>query len=82
MAWLIAAVGLFFAWISVSMYVAAFKESDPVVRNQLMKKGFGPMVLALMGLIFAWYSFNPPTEPPNPEGTTKSAPSDAPPATR
>jgi hypothetical protein len=60
MGWVMAAMALVFAWMSLSMYLAAFKESDPVSRNQLMRKGFGTLVLALMGSMFAWYSFAPP----------------------
>lgn len=61
--WLMAGTAAFFFWISLSMYISAFKTSDPAERNNLMKKGFGPLVLALMGVFFAWYSFNPPAPP-------------------
>lgn len=66
MAWLMVIGGLFFAWMSLSMYLAAVKETDPAQRNQLMRKGFGTLVLALMGLVFAFYSFHPPEPDPAP----------------
>jgi zinc transporter ZupT len=51
---LIAAAG--FGYISLSMFVAAFKEQDGLERAKLMRSGFGTLTLSLMGIVFAWYS--------------------------
>lgn len=60
MGWLILAMAIIFAYISLSMYLAAFKESDSEERNKLMRSGFGTLVLTIMGLAFAYYSFFSP----------------------
>ncbi|HEY9841447.1 MAG: hypothetical protein ACAI44_13430 [Candidatus Sericytochromatia bacterium] len=60
MAWLMVVMAAVFGWMSLSMYLAAVKEPDPTQKNQLMRKGFGTLVLALMGAMFAWYSFAGP----------------------
>ncbi len=61
MAWLIVLLAAGFGWVSLSMYLSAFKEKNPDERNKLMRSGFGTLILAMMGLMFAWYSFNPAT---------------------
>lgn len=64
MGWVMAILALVFGWISLSMLIAAFKEEDPELRQKLMKQGIGTLVLTMMGIVFAWNSFNPPPPPP------------------
>jgi len=63
MKWLVVGMACVFAYISLSMYIAAFKEKNEQERAKLMKSGFGTLVLTLMGIYFAWNSFFsvPPT---------------------
>lgn len=63
MAYLIALAALVFGYISVSMFIAGFKEKDGPERDKLMRSGFGTLVLTLMGISLAWSSFFPPTAP-------------------
>lgn len=63
MAWLWVICALFFGYISVSMFYEGFRESDPQQHNKLMRSGFGTLVLSMMAIVFAWYSFNPPPPP-------------------
>ena len=63
MAWVMLAGSLVFGWMSASVLLAAFKEEDPQERQRLMKSGIGTLVLTLMGIVFAWNSFNPPAPP-------------------
>lgn len=65
MPWLIVAMASIFGYISLSMYIAAFKEKDQEERSKLMRSGFGTLILTIMGIIFAWNSFFP-TAPPGP----------------
>lgn len=60
MAWLMLVLAAVFAYISLSMYLAAFKENDGAERNKLMRSGFGTLVLTIMGLVFAYQSFSSP----------------------
>ena len=50
-------LAIVFAYISLSMYLAAFKEPAGPEREKLMRSGFGTLVLTLMGLYFAYSSF-------------------------
>lgn len=63
MGWVLALAALFFGYISLSMFVAAFKEQDELERSRLMRSGFGTLVLMLMGIWFAWGSFFPAPAP-------------------
>lgn len=63
MGYLIALVALVFGYISVSMFVAGFKEKDGPERDKLMRSGLGTLVLTLMGITLAWNSFFPPAAP-------------------
>lgn len=63
MGYLIAVVAAVFAYISISMFVAGFKEPDGPERDKLMRSGFGTLVLTLMGITLAWNSFFPPSAP-------------------
>lgn len=63
MGWLMVVVAAIFGWMSLSMFVAAFKEQDIKERERLMKSGIGTLVLTLMGIVFAWNSLNPPAPP-------------------
>lgn len=63
MGWLLGGFSLVFGYISLSMFVAAFKEKDEQERFKLMRSGLGTLVLALMGFVFAWYSFHPAPPP-------------------
>lgn len=64
MIWLMGGMTLVFAWMAVSMYVAAFQEQEPQMRNQLMRKGFGTLVLTLMGIYFIVNSLRAPQPDP------------------
>ena len=59
MFWLLVASALVFGYISLSMFVSAFKENQETERAKLMKAGFGTLTLCLMGIVFAWYSQHP-----------------------
>ncbi len=63
MIWLMLVLSAVFGYISLSMYLAAFKESDGIERNKLMRSGFGTLVLTLMGLFFAYGSYSSPPAP-------------------
>lgn len=63
MGYFIVLIALIFGYISVSMFVAGFKEKDGPERDKLMRSGFGTLVLTLMGVSLAWNSFFPPTGP-------------------
>ena len=63
MVWLIVLVAITFAYISLSMFIAGFKEEDGPERDKLMRSGFGTLVLTLMGITLAWTSFFPPAAP-------------------
>lgn len=69
MIWLVVLGALFFSWIAISMYWAAYKETDAEMRQQLLRKGFGPLVLALMGFFFAYYAWHPPEPAPQVQET-------------
>jgi len=60
MAWLMGSLALVFGYISLSMFVAGFKEQDETERQKLMRSGFGTLVLAMMGLVFAVSSLQAP----------------------
>lgn len=57
MPWLMLSAAAVFGYISVSMFVAAFKEANPAERLKLMKAGFGTLTLCMMGIAFAWSAF-------------------------
>lgn len=57
-------LALIFGYISLSMFLAAFREEDPAERYKLMRSGFGTLVLTLMGIVFAWSSMLPDLSPP------------------
>ncbi len=63
MAWLIVIIAAGFGYVSLSMFVAGFKEPDGPERDKLMRSGFGTLVLTLMGITLAWNSFFPPATP-------------------
>jgi hypothetical protein len=63
MPWFLFLVSAGFGYISLSMFVAGFKEQDPVERNKLMRSGFGTLTLCMMGIVFAWYSLNGVPQP-------------------
>lgn len=61
MSWIMLAASAVFGYISLSMFVAGFKEQNETERMKLMKAGFGTLTLCMMGIVFAWYSLNTPT---------------------
>jgi hypothetical protein len=63
MIWILAGAALMFGYVSLSMFIAAFKETEEVERRKLMKAGLGTLTLCLMGVVFAWYSFHSPSAP-------------------
>ncbi|PIQ27191.1 hypothetical protein COW36_16695 [bacterium (Candidatus Blackallbacteria) CG17_big_fil_post_rev_8_21_14_2_50_48_46] len=63
MAWILLLVAAVFGYISLSMFVAGFKEQDEAERMKLMRSGFGTLTLCLMGIVFAWYSLMGGTAP-------------------
>lgn len=63
MGYVIALTALVLGYISVSMFVAGFKEKDGPERDKLMRYGFGTLVLTMMGMTLAWNSFFPPSGP-------------------
>jgi len=62
-AWILLLVAAVFGYISLSMFVAGFKEQDEAERMKLMRSGFGTLTLCLMGIVFAWYSLMGGTAP-------------------
>ncbi|MGV3525213.1 MAG: GerAB/ArcD/ProY family transporter [Candidatus Sericytochromatia bacterium] len=63
MAWLMVILACVFGYVSLSMFVAGFKETNEAERFKLMRSGFGTLVLTLMGIVFAWNSFHLPPTP-------------------
>ena len=64
MGYLIVLAAVAFGYISVSMFIAGFKEKEGPERDKLMRSGFGTLVLTLMGISLAWNSFFPAAPPP------------------
>jgi len=62
-AWILLLVAAVFGYISLSMFVAGFKEQDEAERMKLMRSGFGTLTLCLMGIVLAWYSLMGGTAP-------------------
>lgn len=47
-----------FGYISLSMFVSAFKEPDKDERIRLFRSGYGTLALTIMGAVYAWHFFS------------------------